>query len=78
MSYETFRIHSGSLAGADGVCDLLICDEAHRLKNAATQTTQSLAGLACQRRVMLSGTPMQNNLEEVCSRGHPDTCTSAA
>ena len=70
MSYETFRIHAGSLAGQDGVCDLLICDEAHRLKNSQTQTTQSLASLACRRRVLLSGTPMQNNLEEVRRLGY--------
>ena len=44
--------------------DLLICDEAHRLKNDATATTQSLAQLPCKRRVLLSGTPMQNDLFE--------------
>ncbi len=67
VSYETFRLHASSLAGQEGVCDLLICDEAHRLKNSQTQTTRSLASLACRRRVLLSGTPMQNNLEEVRS-----------
>ena len=70
VSYETFRTHASSLAGQDGVCDLLICDEAHRLKNSQTQTTQALASLACRRRVLLSGTPMQNNLEEVGSLYH--------
>ena len=45
--------------------DLLICDEAHRLKNDATQTNKALDGLACKRRVLLSGTPMQNHLDEV-------------
>ena len=45
-------------------CDLLICDEAHRLKNDATLTNRALAGLACKRRVLLSGTPMQNDLQE--------------
>ncbi len=50
------------------VCsDLLICDEAHRLKNDATQTNRALDGLACKRRVLLSGTPMQNHLDEVCA-----------
>ena len=47
------------------VCsDLLICDEAHRLKNDATATTMALAQLPCRRRVLLSGTPMQNDLGE--------------
>jgi DNA repair and recombination RAD54-like protein len=64
VSYETFRNYADRLEGPNA-CDLLICDEAHRLKNAATATTKALAGLACRRRVLLSGTPMQNKLEEV-------------
>jgi hypothetical protein len=39
--------------------------QAHRLKNDATQTNRTLDGLACKRRVLLSGTPMQNHLDEV-------------
>ena len=39
--------------------DLIICDEAHRLKNDATLTNQCLSQLHCRRRVLLSGTPMQ-------------------
>jgi DNA repair and recombination protein RAD54 and RAD54-like protein len=49
----------------DACSDLLICDEAHRLKNDATQTNKALDSLACKRRVLLSGTPMQNHLDEV-------------
>jgi SNF2 family DNA or RNA helicase len=66
LSYEAFRIHSKSLTGKgkETACDLLICDEAHRLKNDATQTAQSLSALATRRRVLLSGTPIQNNLSE--------------
>ena len=66
ISYETFRIHAKRMQG-DHACDLLICDEAHRLKNNATLTNRALDGLACQRRVLLSGTPMQNHLDEVTS-----------
>ncbi|CAN0564484.1 unnamed protein product, partial [Ectocarpus sp. 12 AP-2014] len=41
VSYETFRLHSKRFyAKADTCCDLLICDEAHRLKNADTATNQ--------------------------------------
>ncbi len=64
ISYETFRIHADRMRGAHA-CDLLICDEAHRLKNDATLTNRALDGLACKRRVLLSGTPMQNHLDEV-------------
>lgn len=66
VSYETFRIHSSRFTstGGSSCCDLLICDEAHRLKNGDTATSKALASLPCTRRVLLSGTPMQNDLEE--------------
>jgi DNA repair and recombination RAD54-like protein len=63
VSYETFRRYSAKFKDP-GACQLLICDEAHRLKNSETQTTMSLNSLPCLRRVLLSGTPMQNDLEE--------------
>ncbi|XAR72893.1 DNA helicase [Bertholletia excelsa] len=63
VSYETFRMHSSKF-NYDGSCDLLICDEAHRLKNDQTLTNRALAALSCKRRILLSGTPMQNDLEE--------------
>lgn len=63
ISYETFRMHSSKFE-KNGSCDLLICDEAHRLKNDQTLTNRALASLPCTRRILLSGTPMQNDLEE--------------
>ena len=39
ISYETFRIHADRFYGDPSSCDLLICDEAHRLKNDKTLTT---------------------------------------
>jgi DNA repair and recombination RAD54-like protein len=63
ISYETFRIHCERFRGP-GACDLLICDEAHRLKNDTTLTNRALDALPCKRRVLLSGTPMQNHLDE--------------
>ncbi|XP_078429720.1 DNA repair/recombination protein isoform X2 [Wolffia australiana] len=63
ISYETFRMHSSKFA-KNGSCDLLICDEAHRLKNDQTLTNRALDALPCRRRILLSGTPMQNDLEE--------------
>ncbi|KAL2349569.1 hypothetical protein Fmac_003569 [Flemingia macrophylla] len=63
VSYETFRMHSSKFSSSDS-CDLLICDEAHRLKNDQTMTNRALAALPCKRRILLSGTPLQNDLEE--------------
>ena len=63
VSYETFRIHAERFDKPNSV-DLIICDEAHRLKNGDTLTNKALGSVPCLRRVMLSGTPMQNNLDE--------------
>ncbi|KAK9804116.1 hypothetical protein WJX73_000321 [Symbiochloris irregularis] len=63
ISYETFRLHAERFSG-DEACDLLICDEAHRLKSDQTLTSKALDSLKCRRRVLLSGTPMQNHLDE--------------
>lgn len=63
VSYETFRLHAERFKAPEA-CDLLICDEAHRLKNDQTLTNRALDSLACKRRVLLSGTPMQNQLQE--------------
>uniref|UniRef100_A0A674DSA9 RAD54 homolog B n=1 Tax=Salmo trutta TaxID=8032 RepID=A0A674DSA9_SALTR len=43
---------------------LVICDEGHRLKNSSIKTSSALSGLSCTRRVILTGTPVQNDLQE--------------
>ncbi|KHJ47934.1 protein, SNF2 family [Trichuris suis] len=68
ISYETFRLHSDILHRHP--VGLVICDEGHRLKNCENQTYQALTGLNCQRRVLLSGTPIQNDLLEYFSLVH--------
>lgn len=44
--------------------DLLICDEGHRLKNNTNKTLQALNSFMIERKVLLSGTPIQNDLSE--------------
>lgn len=44
--------------------DLMICDEGHRLKNNNTNTSVALTKVKCKRRVLLTGTPIQNELAE--------------
>lgn len=57
VSYETLRLNVGELK--DVPIGLLLCDEGHRLKNGESQTFVALNGLNVDRRVILSGTPIQ-------------------
>ncbi|XP_029959373.1 DNA repair and recombination protein RAD54B [Salarias fasciatus] len=43
---------------------LVICDEGHRLKNSNIKTSLAINSLSCNRRVILTGTPVQNDLQE--------------
>ncbi|KAG1662668.1 hypothetical protein FOA52_014594, partial [Chlamydomonas sp. UWO 241] len=61
-SYEAARKYAKSLTSH---IDLLVCDEAHRLKSThGNKTVDALLALGCRRRVLLTGTPVQNNLDE--------------
>eukprot|EP01129_Flabellula_baltica_P011803 TRINITY_DN5226_c0_g1_i1.p1 TRINITY_DN5226_c0_g1~~TRINITY_DN5226_c0_g1_i1.p1 ORF type:complete len:771 (-),score=153.12 TRINITY_DN5226_c0_g1_i1:7-2319(-) len=62
MSYEQCRIHIERLKKIN--FGLMICDEGHRLRNPSSKTTAAINSLPCRRRILLSGTPYQNNLEE--------------
>merc|ERR1711871_586109 len=44
--------------------DVVICDEAHVLKNKETLFYKAFASLTTKRKLLLTGTPLQNNLEE--------------
>ncbi|XP_063153940.1 DNA repair and recombination protein RAD54-like [Candoia aspera] len=68
ISYETFRLHAEALK--KGSVGLVICDEGHRLKNSDNQTYQALNGLNTPCRVLISGTPIQNDLLEYFSLVH--------
>ena len=62
ISYETFTAYSKYF---NDKCDLLICDEGHRLKNIRNKTFNALNNISCLRRIILTGTPVQNNLKEL-------------
>jgi SNF2 family DNA or RNA helicase len=47
------------------VWDLVILDEGHKVKNVSTKTYKALHGLPARMRVVVTGTPMQNNLMEM-------------
>lgn len=65
VSYETLRLNCEELRNTP--IGLLLCDEGHRLKNGESQTFTALNGLNVQKRVILSGTPIQNDLSEYFS-----------
>ena len=56
-------------APPDAVCirswDWVICDEGHKLKNPRTQLVGRLTAVPAVRRLLLTGTPVQNNLSEL-------------
>ncbi|TVY59680.1 DNA repair protein rhp54 [Lachnellula suecica] len=65
VSYETLRLNVGELKNTK--IGLMLCDEGHRLKNGDSQTFTALNELNVSRRVILSGTPIQNDLSEYFS-----------
>ncbi|RDL32534.1 p-loop containing nucleoside triphosphate hydrolase [Venustampulla echinocandica] len=65
VSYETLRLNVDELKNTK--IGLMLCDEGHRLKNGDSQTFTALNNLNVSRRVILSGTPIQNDLSEYFS-----------
>ncbi|KAK1418802.1 hypothetical protein QVD17_27949 [Tagetes erecta] len=45
--------------------DYMILDEGHLIKNPSTQRAKSLLAIPCAHRIIISGTPLQNNLKEL-------------
>lgn len=65
ISYDMFRIFSEALNTVN-TFEVLVCDEGHRLKNAlGTKTTSAIDNCIATRRLILTGTPIQNNLSEL-------------
>lgn len=44
--------------------DLVVCDEGHLLKNDKTSISDAISKVRTMRRIILTGTPLQNNLNE--------------
>uniref|UniRef100_A0A8K9VGH2 DNA helicase n=1 Tax=Oncorhynchus mykiss TaxID=8022 RepID=A0A8K9VGH2_ONCMY len=62
-SYELITIDQAVLGSIDWAC--LVVDEAHRLKNNQSKFFRILNNYPLQHKLLLTGTPLQNNLEEL-------------
>ncbi|XP_054848530.1 chromodomain-helicase-DNA-binding protein 3 isoform X4 [Eublepharis macularius] len=62
-SYELVTIDQAALASIRWAC--LVVDEAHRLKNNQSKFFRVLNGYKIDHKLLLTGTPLQNNLEEL-------------
>ena len=64
ISYESFARFAPELNAAR--VGALVCDEGHRLKNASgSKTTEALRRSPARTRLLLTGTPVQNDLKEL-------------
>ncbi|KAG2410642.1 Protein CHROMATIN REMODELING-like protein [Vigna angularis] len=74
-TYDIVRNNSKSLRGSnylnddesedDATWDYMILDEGHLIKNPSTQRAKSLLEIPSAHRIIISGTPLQNNLKEL-------------
>ncbi|KAF2271863.1 uncharacterized protein EI97DRAFT_427451 [Westerdykella ornata] len=63
VGYEMLRVVQDELKKGAGV-DIVIADEGHRLKTANNKAMLAIQSLNTERRIILSGTPLQNDLSE--------------
>ncbi len=63
IGYERLRMVADDL-GQGHPIDIVICDEGHRLKTMKNKSAQAIESLNTKRRIILSGTPIQNDLSE--------------
>jgi DNA repair and recombination protein RAD54B len=63
VGYEKLRLIQDDLKKGSPI-DIVIVDEGHRLKTAQNKSALAIKSLNTERRVILSGTPIQNDLSE--------------
>jgi superfamily II DNA or RNA helicase len=69
-TYAVLRLDLEHLAGAGQEWDVVVLDEAQAIKNPASQTARAAFALRAKLRIALSGTPVENHLEELWSVMH--------
>ncbi|KAI9814176.1 MAG: helicase [Pycnora praestabilis] len=63
IGYEKLRTVQEELKRGSGI-DIVVADEGHRLKTAQNKSAQAIRALNTPRMIILSGTPIQNDLSE--------------
>ncbi|XP_063165080.1 DNA excision repair protein ERCC-6-like [Candoia aspera] len=67
-SYQMILANWEQLSSCDQqtfIWDYLILDEAHKIKSPLAKTTKALRAIPAMNRILLTGTPVQNNLQEL-------------
>jgi SNF2 family DNA or RNA helicase len=67
-SYAVLRLDADALGAVDW--DVAVLDEAQAIKNPASQAARACFGLQASWRVAMTGTPVENRLEELWSQLH--------
>lgn len=65
MNYEKVSGSAEMLSNCEFF--FLVLDEAHKIKNAKAKLTQAIKKLTAERKLVLSGTPLQNRVSELWS-----------
>nr|WP_308192371.1 DEAD/DEAH box helicase [Gordonia zhenghanii] len=63
LSYARLRLSAAELA--ETPWNAVVFDEAHTLKNSRTQVSRAARGLDAQARIALTGTPIENSLDDL-------------
>lgn len=64
FSYEGLKTYFRKVSSNMG-WDYVVLDEGHRIKNRNSHISQYIKNIGCKNRLVLTGTPMQNNLAEL-------------
>jgi SNF2 family DNA or RNA helicase len=67
VSYETLRSDIGRIRASRGQWDLICLDEAQRIKNSESAIGSAVNSLTSERRWALTGTPLENSVEDLRS-----------
>jgi TATA-binding protein-associated factor len=67
MSYESLRADAAALAAGGRSWSYLILDEGHAIRNPKARVTVAVKTVRAEHRLLLSGTPIQNDVVELWS-----------